>query len=598
MAKFKILRIPEIFSKAKIKYQLSLVYLLAVFIPILVLGSFMMKNSSDLLTNYYQDMLDTDNLRVKTVISDVTSQTTDVSEELAFEDAIVQLLMQEENWAEGKMSPTVAVASINSYIYTNSQIADISIVTDNPNAEGYTHFTVATEDDKLTRWYQRAQQESNIFWELFSKENRKGQTEWNLTLVRQIPLGNSPYHAALLIKLSDTYLQTHILSPEYTTELVTDGGQIFYSSKKENYGQMTNMNIDYSKRYQTFSGSYWEGTNKVFYGVSTLHIALSESKVYIITANTHAYRDITSQTMISIALIVAALALPATMIFFFTSYFTGRVNRLRDAMRKASKENYDIVAEFAGEDELSDAFKDLQVMVKRIQDKDAKMYAALIKEQQLLNEQQVMEMKMLASQINPHFLYNTLESIRMQALTAGNKDVSNSIKLLGKSMRYVLENTGTSSITLKKELDYVENYLTIQKMRFGGRVNYSLEVEDGLDLEKYLILPLLLQPVVENAILHGLEQVEENGQILIRVTKQDEYLRISIRDNGCGMDEEALKALRDKIKEQKIDTSSSIGLSNINRRIKLCYGETYGMKIDSQLGEGTTIELTLPKLYS
>ncbi len=598
MNKRKLFRFPEFISKAKIKYQLSLVYLLAVFIPILVLGSFLMKNSSDLLTNYYQDMLDADNLRVKTVISDVTSQTTDVSEELAFEEAIVQLLQQDENWTESKISPTVAVSSINSYIYTNSQIADISIVTDNPNAEGYTHFSVATEEEMQTKWYQRAQQESNIFWELFSKQNRKGQTEWNLTLVRQIPLGDSPYHAVLLIKLSDTYLQTHILSAEYTTELVTDGGLIFYSSKKENYGQMTNMDIDYTKRYQSFSGSYWEGTNKVFYGVSTLHITLSESKVYIITANTHAYGDINRQTMISVALIVAALVLPATLIFFFTSYFTGRVNRLRDAMKKASNENYDIVAEFAGEDELSDAFKDLQVMVKRIQDKDAKMYAALIKEQKLLNEQQVMEMKMLASQINPHFLYNTLESIRMQALTAGNKEVANSIKMLGKSMRYVLENTGTSSITLKKELDYVENYLTIQKMRFSGRVNYSLEVEEGLDLEKYMILPLLLQPVVENAILHGLEQVEENGQILIRVAKQDEYLQITIRDNGCGMDEEELKALRNKIKEQKIDTSSSIGLSNINRRIKLCYGETYGMKIDSQEGEGTTIELTLPKLYS
>lgn len=597
MKKKRWFRFPDFISKAKIKYQLALVYLLAVFIPILLIGSFLMKNSSNLLTNYYQDMLDTDNLRVKTVISEATAQLTDVSEELAFEEAIVQLLKQEENWGNGKISPNVAVASINAYIYTNSQIADISIITDNPNAEGYTHFSVATEEEKLTRWYQRAKQETNMFWELFSKPNRKGQTEWNLSLVRQIPLGDSQYHAVLIIKLSDTYLQTHIISPEYTTELVTDGGQIFYSSTKDNYGKMTNLDIDYTKRYQNYSGSYWAGTNKVFYGLSTLHLTLSESKVYVITANTHAYRDITKQTTISMALIVAALVLPATLIFFFTSYFTGRVNRLRDAMRKASKEDYDIVAEFAGEDELSDAFKDLQIMVKRIQDKDAKMYAALIKEQKLLNEQQVMEMKMLASQINPHFLYNTLESIRMQALTAGNKEVANSIKMLGKSMRYVLENTGTSSITLRKELDYVENYLTIQKMRFSGRVNYSLDVEEGLDLEKYVILPLLLQPVVENAILHGLEQVEENGRIHITVAKQDEYLRISIADNGCGMDEEALKQLRQKIKEQKIDTSSSIGLSNINRRIKLCYGETYGMKIDSELGNGTIITLTLPKLY-
>ena len=145
----------------------------------------------------------------------------------------------------------------------------------------------------------------------------------------------------------------------------------------------------------------------------------------------------------------------------------------------------------------------MQVMVQKIKEKDAKMYQALLKEQQLLNEQQVMEMKMLAGQINPHFLYNTLESIRMKSLTSGNREVANAIKLLGKSMRYVLENTGTSLVTLKKELDYVETYLQIQKIRFGDRVNYRIEVIGMLDLEKYLILPLLLQPVVENAIVHG-----------------------------------------------------------------------------------------------
>lgn len=590
-------RIPKMFSKPKIKYQLSLVYLLAVFLPILVLGIFLMKNSSDLLLNYYQDMLEADNLRVKTVISDVTSQITDISEELVFEEAIVQLLKQQEKWDKGNQSPYIATAAINSYIYTNSQIADICIVTDNPNAEGYTHFAVATNEDKSSEWYQRACKEFNIFWELFQKQNRKGQTEWNLTLVRQVPMENSAYNAVLLIKLSDTYLQTHIISKEHTTELITDNGQIFYSSKKENYGKQTNMDIDYSKKYQTISGYYWEGANKVFYGVTGLHLTLSESRVYVMTANTKAYGDINRQAAISISLIVAALVLPTTLIFFFAYYFTGRVNKLRDAMRKASNENYDIVGEFAGEDELSEVFKDLQVMVKRIQEKDAKMYAALIKEQQLMNEQQVMEMKMLASQINPHFLYNTLESIRMQALTAGNKEVSNSIKLLGKAMRYVLENTGTSSITLQKELNYIENYLAIQKLRFQGRVNYSLEIEDGLDLEKYKILPLLLQPIVENAILHGLEQVEENGQIHICVTGTDESLVITIQDNGCGIGEQTLHELRNKIKEQKIDTTGSIGLSNINRRIKLCYGEPYGMLIDSRVDAGTTVKLILPKLY-
>lgn len=253
-------------------------------------------------------------------------------------------------------------------------------------------------------------------------------------------------------------------------------------------------------------------------------------------------------------------------------------------------------------------------MVHKIKEKDAKMYEARLSEQQLLNEQQVMEMKMLASQINPHFLYNTLESIRMQALTAGNREVANSIKLLGKSMRYVLENTGTAMVTLKKELDYMETYLQIQRIRFGSRFNYEIHMQEGFDPNHYMILPILLQPIVENAILHGMEQVEENGLISVSMeaipaermstdktsrgttdaSETDGRLKICISDNGCGMTEEELEALQIKISQKTLNRKSSIGLCNINQRIRLCHGEEYGMKIDSTLGKGTAITVTLP----
>ena len=233
--------------------------------------------------------------------------------------------------------------------------------------------------------------------------------------------------------------------------------------------------------------------------------------------------------------------------------------------------------------------------MQKINETDAKMFQAMLNEQQLENAQQVMEMKMLASQINPHFLYNTLESIRMQSITAGNREVANSIKLLGKSMRYVLENTGTSSITLNKELDYIETYLMIQKIRFGDRVNYELMIDSDINLNQYNILPLLLQPVIENAILHGLDEVEENGKIEVRIYKhKDEFLEVMIKDNGKGMHTEELEELKAKIQHDTLDTSNSIGLSNINRRIHLCYGERFGMTIQSSLDNGTIVTLKLP----
>ncbi|OYP31646.1 hypothetical protein CG709_06675 [Lachnotalea glycerini] len=262
---------------------------------------------------------------------------------------------------------------------------------------------------------------------------------------------------------------------------------------------------------------------------------------------------------------------------------------------RASNGDYNIIDNFKGNDELSEVFSDLKVMIRCIMQMDSKMYEAKLKEKEFTNQQQKMEFKMLASQINPHFIYNTLETIRMQSFTSGNRDVANAIKLLGKYLHYVLENTGTSSTTLKKELDYIQTYLAIQKLRFDDRVNYQLMIQDALNLEEYQILPLLLQPIVENAILHGLEGTNENGKIIIDVKViEEEFLIIDIFDNGLGMTEDKLLELNQNIQTRKQNKTSNIGLYNINQRIKLYYGNAYGMNIKSRLEEGTLVTLTLP----
>jgi two-component system sensor histidine kinase YesM len=294
-------------------------------------------------------------------------------------------------------------------------------------------------------------------------------------------------------------------------------------------------------------------------------------------------------------IIVVSVILPFLLIRFYTVHFSNRVDTLREAMHKASNENYDVPAQLMGEDEISEAFTDLLKMVAKIKDKDAKMYEARINSKRLKNAQQRIEMEVLASQINPHFLYNTLETIRMKAFKAGDRDVANAIKLLGKAMRYVLENTGTSSTTLKNELDYIETYLQIQKLRFSDRINYSLIVERGLNTEEHDILPLLIQPIVENAIVHGLEESENEGLILIEVyTDNKEALHIDISDNGCGMDAGTLQELQKRIETPHQNSSKNIGLYNINQRIHLCYGAEYGILVQSTVGKGTKVSLILP----
>ena len=264
-------------------------------------------------------------------------------------------------------------------------------------------------------------------------------------------------------------------------------------------------------------------------------------------------------------------------------------------MHRASQGNYDIVDSFHGKDELSETFRDLQSMIEEIRRKDALFYQTQLREKALENQQQQMEFKMLASQINPHFLYNTLETIRMKAFTAGNRDVAGAIKLLGKSLRYVLDNTGTVSTSLEREVSYIQTYISIQQMRFGDRIRYCEDIQPGLDLCAYRILPLLIQPIVENAISHGLEDKEKGGLICLRIFEsEDTYLVIEVSDDGVGMDARTLEQLRQRITEKDTTRTRSIGLYNINQRIRLCYGSDYALEIHSNPGRGTTVSIRLP----
>lgn len=586
-------RLLELMSNRKIGQQLYLIYMIAVFFPIAVIGSFLLFYTSRLLTDYYQSLLESDNLRVKTILFELTTQVYNISETISFEESLQNILTDSDSDVSEDLTDFYEV--IDNYVSSHAEIEDITIYTDNPEAADYMHFALADSSVTGSRWYYKAVSQVGAFWMPLQRVDKYGNAYWSLALVRRIPVIDSDCHAALVIRLSDNYLQTRIRSGEYRITLSGDDGRIFYSSSRMGYGEKQPIYINYEDTYYDYLGPVWEDANKLFTKISTLHLYQSDNRIYVVTMHETAYRDIQRIILTCLLIILLAVAVPAALIHYFTRYFTGRVDMLRQEMKRASNGEYSSEKSFGGEDELSETFADMQIMVQNIKEKDAKVYRARLSEQQLLNEQQVMEMKMLASQINPHFLYNTLESIRMQALTAGNREVANSIKLLGKSMRYVQENTGTSMVSLKKELDYMETYLQIQRIRFGDRVNYRILLEPGMDKENYLLLPLLIQPIVENAILHGLEQVAENGRIDIQVeAPREEFLKITIADNGCGMSPEELELLRGRMAQRTLDRSRSIGLCNINQRIRLCYGDEYGMQIDSVPGEGTVIVVKLP----
>ena len=216
------------------------------------------------------------------------------------------------------------------------------------------------------------------------------------------------------------------------------------------------------------------------------------------------------------------------------------------------------------------------------------------------------ELAALQSQINPHFLYNTLDSIRGQALIENNTEIAKMVEALAGFFRYSISRKG-ELVRLRDEIFNIKNYMMIQQYRFSNR--FSLEIiidkEDEIAYE-YLVPRLIIQPIIENAIYHGLKEKLENGIITIEVVLTNNNMTIMVSDNGEGMDSEVLSEINSRIKasgqffEKKKDDLSrraGIALPNINKRIQLLFGEEYGLNLYSTKDIGTDVEILLPAKY-
>ena len=283
-------------------------------------------------------------------------------------------------------------------------------------------------------------------------------------------------------------------------------------------------------------------------------------------------------------------------ILTFTRYVTNRVKKLQYGISNVVQKNFEIPPSIGGKDEFEQIYSKLYEMSCDIKELIEQVYTQNIEKEQLAAKQNEIRYKMLATQINPHFLFNTLETIRMKSLASGEKEVAMMLKLLASLLRYNLSVEG-KPVPLITELDAIQNYLNIQHIRFGERI--SFDVVTTCDVQNQMILPLLIQPLVENSISHGLENTISGGFIYIFITSDEESddIIITVKDNGTGISQEKLDELNAKINLGAAeDYTSSIGLVNVNSRIKIYYGKDYGMTIASKEGEGTTVTIRVKKV--
>lgn len=284
-----------------------------------------------------------------------------------------------------------------------------------------------------------------------------------------------------------------------------------------------------------------------------------------------------------IGVLIIVVAVSAVMI---VSGIIQPISQLNQATEKIAQGDFNARAQADSEDEVAElavSFNkmagSMQSLIDKVKEDERKMRKA--------------DLRLLQEQIQPHFLYNTLDTIVWLIESNEPDEAVTMVVTLSDFFREILSK-GKEFISIKEEEKHISNYLQIQEMRYRDILEYDIQLDQVI--YKYQILKLTLQPVVENALYHGIKYKRAKGCIHIHGEKEGDIIRLTVRDDGVGMDEEELEQLRQQIEKPCQETEKGFGLANVNERIHMYFGPEYGMKIQSQKGKGTTVEIVIPAI--
>lgn len=289
--------------------------------------------------------------------------------------------------------------------------------------------------------------------------------------------------------------------------------------------------------------------------------------------------------VLAAGIVLLVLEISLGFVWYVTSRIAYPAKELMESMKTLAKDNEYPRVKIVSNDEIGMIGLEYNKMAENIETLIEKVYKMELTQKQA-------ELEFLQMQINPHFLYNALDTISWMALAKGNMDVSEMTIALAELLRATIKKE--SFITLREEMNTVKDYLLIQQERFGDKISAEYFVEE--DAYSCMVPNFILQPVIENAIIHGLEPKIEKGKLSINISIQDEFLTFLVEDNGVGMDETEILDLYKKCREN--NTKQSIGLKNVYRRLLLCYGEASMLKIESKKEQGTRISFLIPRNIS
>lgn len=321
--------------------------------------------------------------------------------------------------------------------------------------------------------------------------------------------------------------------------------------------------------------------------VASSTVGFSNWKIVSITSLKEMNSELFSMRFISACILLVFIVLSIISAHFLSSHFTRPILTLNNKIISITKD-YVSSKELQIDIKKGDEFKQLNESFDKMVEKQQELFNKILASQKRESE---LQFEVLHAQINPHFLYNTLDTVKWMVLIGNTDNIENFINSLINLLRYNISSNKLT--TLKKEIQSVKNYVFLQRYKYGNIFSIEYKIDDLT--EECVILRLILQPLVENAIFHAFDQENENGIITISSKIEDEKLIIEVADNGTGFSTTNIDEITNKNANRP--KYSNIGLNNLNERIKLYYGDGYFLKINNRPNKGAVVTMVLPVLY-
>lgn len=557
------------FNGIKLRYKLAIFYSLFCFLPVMLLFwlSFLQMRSiiDDKGKMNLQSYLQQSVSSMDRTLDGYNS----LSDYIAFDRTLAEVFSMEygtpyEQYEQltQKVDPILRTAS-----YFHGGMQQITIYTDNGMVKHDTTVAPVSEIEE-TDWYQKTLEHPGLNWFANYQEE---------TLFSARKLAFSGAREGVNILYMDVDYQK--LFTPYAETLISECG--LYITDQD--GKLVFEESRFSGKNQNYDLTYSEFLEQRDRGSTDYIILCEQSNTTGWTVWLYQPVGLAGEAMRPIGVMAGVTILicifAAVLAYFITSgMVSSRIERLTHFMQEVQEGSMDMQMESDDRDEIGMLYRGFGSMMKRIRTLINEVYLSKITQKEA-------ELKVLQAQINPHFLYNTLSLINWKALAAGEEDISRMTLALSTFYRTAL-NRGRNVLQVETELSNTRAYLEIQSMLHDGDFDYEIEAQtEILQCES---LNLILQPLVENAIHHGIEEkTDGRGKITVRGWKEDNCVWFMVEDNGVGMEQE----VADKILTME---SKGYGVRNVDERIRLCYGEKYAMKVESVVGKGTKMTIHFP----